>query len=72
MTIENQMVIGDYNSFQFNTFATTQTMEEPICECDCCKESVYEGSGVLFQGDVFCGSACLGDFLIKTGAAEEI
>ncbi|MGE7621729.1 hypothetical protein ACQKMD_01380 [Viridibacillus sp. NPDC096237] len=72
MPVENQMVIGDNTNYQFNAFVAVPTLDEPICECDCCKESVYEGSGVLYQGDVFCGSSCLGDFLIKTGAAEEI
>ncbi|MEK4760797.1 hypothetical protein MHH85_11120 [Viridibacillus sp. FSL E2-0187] len=59
-------LLSTNESYQFNSYA------RPICNCEHCRESVFSGEGVTFEGDIYCGTSCLGEHLLVEGVAEGI
>lgn len=44
---------------------------QPIKRCKTCGEAVSVGEGLKYDGEIFCGSACLVDDLRKDGYVDD-
>lgn len=68
MDIENQMITGKYDTFQFNKFAKCNTY---ICNsCDVVFNSCE--NGVEFDSESYCDVDCLINYLMTDGIITEI
>lgn len=51
----------------------TGYMEEPECQvCTHCNDEFYTHEGYKFDDEMFCSSACIGEYLIEQGEAKKI
>ena len=52
--------------------ADPQEVEE-VAECDNCHRELYKGNEVIrYEGDLFCDTSCLGEFLIQNADFEDV